>query len=359
MGSFLRPKAIKAARASFEQGKLSAHELKKVEDEKIVKLIEKQKEVGLKAVTDGEFRRSWWHLDFMWGLEGVEKKNSARGYQFHSIATRAETAALVGKIRFGDHPFLAHYEFLKKAAGSGICARQSIPAPAQFLSELQRPENTEATERIYKNNEDLIQDISLAYRNAIKSFYNLGCRSIQFDDCTWGMLCDENYMKIKLGAGVNLEEIKNLYLRVNNLALEDHPEDMTVATHVCRGNYASAWAGSGSYEPIAETLFKGENVDVFYLEFDTDRAGDFTPLRFVNREKLVVLGLISSKTGELEDKDIVISRIKEATQHIAINRLRLSPQCGFASTEEGNNLTEEQQWNKLRLIKEIANEIWK
>ncbi len=359
VGSFLRPQSIKEAREKYAKGELSPQALKEIEDEEITRLVKKEIGVGLKAVTDGEFRRSWWHLDFMWGLDGVEKSDITKGYQFKEAVTRAETACLSGKIRFGDHPFLEHYRFLKAAAGDGVIARQSIPAPAQFLSELQRPENVDATKRFYPNTEELVEDIAKAYRNAIQAFYNLGCRNLQFDDCTWGMMCDKDYMRAKLGDNYNLDATKTLYVQLNNKALEGRPRDMALTTHVCRGNFRSTWAASGGYEPVADTLFGKENVDAYYLEFDTERAGDFSPLRFVSDEKLVVLGLFSSKSGELEDKSTILKRIKEATRYIPINRLCISPQCGFASTEEGNILSEEQQWNKLRFIKEIADEIWK
>ena len=358
VGSFLRPQSIKEAREKHAKGELSAEALKDIEDEEITRLVNKEIAVGLKAVTDGEFRRSWWHLDFMWGLDGVEKSDKITGYQFKNLITRGETARLSGKIEFGAHPFLEHYRFLKETAGHAAIARQSIPAPAQFLAELQRPENIDATKRFYPTVEDLVEDIAKAYRKAVQAFYQLGCRNLQFDDCTWGMMCDKNYMRAKLGDDYNLDSTKALYVQLNNKALEGRPRDMVLTTHVCRGNFRSTWAASGGYEPVADTLFGKENVDAYYLEFDTERAGDFSPLRFVSDEKLVVLGLFSSKSGELEDKNTIINRIKEATRFIPINRLCISPQCGFASTEEGNILSEEQQWNKLRFIKEIADEIW-
>ncbi len=358
VGSFLRPEPIVEARKKYAEGDLSPEALKDIEDEEITRLVKKQIAVGLKAVTDGEFRRSWWHLDFMWGLDGVQKSDIKRGYQFKHANTRAETACLSGKIKFGNHPFLEHYRFLKETVGDDVIARQSIPAPAQLLSELQRPENADATERFYPDIEELIEDIAKAYRTAINAFYQLGCRNLQFDDCTWGMMCDKDYMRAKLGDNYRLDSTKTLYVQVNNRALEGRPDDMALTTHVCRGNFRSTWAASGGYEPVADTLFGRENVDAYYLEFDTERAGDFSPLRFVSDEKLVVLGLFSSKTGELEDKAAIIDRIKEATRYIPINRLCISPQCGFASTEEGNILSEEQQWNKLRFIKEIADDIW-
>jgi len=359
VGSFLRPPAIKEARVRFEQGRISAEALTEIEDKEIAGLVIKQKEVGLKGVTDGEFRRSWWHLDFMWGLDGVEKAASTKGYRFHGAESRAETARLTGKVRFGDHPFLRHFKFLHETAGPGVVARQTIPAPAQFLSELYRPDNLESTRKIYASQEELLMDIAQAYRDAIRAFYALGCRNLQFDDCTWAMFVDKDYWRTRAGADIDGAETVATFARVNNMAIDGHPPDMVLTTHVCRGNFRSTFAASGGYEPIAETLFGKENVDAYYLEYDTDRAGDFSPLRFIRENKLVVLGLVSSKTGELEDKAVIISRIEDAARYVPLDRLCLSPQCGFASTEEGNILTEQQQWGKLGFIREIAGEVWK
>lgn len=357
VGSFLRPENLKEARAKFEEGNLSYEELKKIEDIEIIKLVKKQQEIGLKAVTDGEFRRSWWHLDFMWGFDGVERTPLERGYIFHGEETRAETASLSGKIGFGKHPFLEHFKFLKSIAGEDVIARQTIPAPAQFLFELQRPENQENVKKYYSSEEELIGDIAKAYYDAIEAFYQLGCRNIQLDDCTWGVLVDNNFRENCENLGlIDPDDTAKQFLELNNLAIKGHPSDLVITTHVCRGNYHSTWASSGGYDPVAEVLFK-EDVAGFYLEYDTDRSGDFEPLRYLG-DKQVVLGLITSKSGTLEKKEDVIARIKEAAQYVDINQICLSPQCGFASTEEGNILTEEEQWNKLRLIKEIANEIW-
>ncbi|MFD3257074.1 5-methyltetrahydropteroyltriglutamate--homocysteine S-methyltransferase [Paenibacillus lentus] len=358
VGSFLRPQALKDAREKFSNGAISSAELKQVEDQEIIKLVEKQKSVGLQAVTDGEFRRSWWHLDFMWGLDGVEKAEVDKGYQFQGVETRAETARLTGKIGFTTHPFVDHFKFLKEVSGEDVIARQTIPAPAQFLAELQRFENIEATKSIYSDEEELIQDIVKAYKAAILAFYNEGCRSLQLDDCTWGMLCDKNYWEARQKEGLNVADIAKLYARLNEETIAGLPSDLTITTHVCRGNYHSTWASSGGYEPVAEHLFGIDHIDGYYLEFDTDRAGDFKPLRYV-KDQQVVLGLFSSKTGELENKEEIVNRIKEATEYVDIDHICLSPQCGFASTEEGNILTEEEQWNKLKFIKEIADEIWK
>jgi len=357
VGSFLRPQSLKNARKGFQQGIITAQELRAIEDSEIVKLVEKQKAVGLQAVTDGEFRRSWWHLDFMWGLDGVEKTYLEHGYKFQGMETRAETARLTGKIGFTGHPFIEDFKFLKQAAGNDVIARQTIPAPAQFLAELLRPENKESTDRYYNGIDELVSDIAYAYRSAILAFYDEGCRNIQLDDCTWGMLCDKNYWEARQREGVNVEEIAKLNARVNQEAISGLPVDLYITSHVCRGNYRSTWASSGGYEPVAETLFGIDHIDGYYLEFDTERSGDFAPLQALGDQQ-VVLGLFSSKTGELENKEAIVARIKEAAKYVDINQICLSPQCGFASTEEGNVLTEEEQWRKLAFIKEIADEIW-
>lgn len=359
VGSFLRPEQLKKARIDYAEGKISKSDLNKIENDEIVKLVEKQKELGLEVVTDGEFRQSYWHLDFFWGFAGIEHNLMPRGYQFHGEETRNDSARLTGKIRFTkDHPFLGYFAFLKSVAGEHHIARQSIPAPAQFYAELLRESNAEKVAEFYPNKEEFLQDLSKAYNDAILAFYELGCRDLKIDDCTWGMLCDDNFWKTMAGENYDPEKLKETYLTINNQALKDLPEELRLSTHVCRGNYHSTWATSGGYEPVASTLFAKEDVDNFYLEFDDDRSGDFEPLRFVPDNKNVVLGLITSKNPTLEEKGNIIKRIKEASQFVSLDRLSLSPQCGFASTEEGNILTEEEQWNKIRLIKEIADEVW-
>ena len=239
-----------------------------------------------------------------------------------------------------------------------MAARQCIPSPSQFYAELVRGVNERAVEEIYPDREELYRDIVKAYRDAILAFYGLGCRNLQLDDCTWGMLCDEGFWKTMAGAGYDENALKELYLRFNNDAVRDLPEDLAVTTHVCRGNYHSTWATSGGYEPVADALFAREDVDAFYLEFDTDRAGGFEPLRFIPEGKKVVLGLVTSKSGALEDPELIAARIREAAKYVPLENLCLSPQCGFASTEEGNILTEDAQWAKITLIREIANQVW-
>ncbi|MEO2210388.1 5-methyltetrahydropteroyltriglutamate--homocysteine S-methyltransferase [Paenibacillus amylolyticus] len=360
VGSFLRPSALKDARLKYQNGEITTEQLNEVENAEIVKLVQKQKEVGLQAVTDGEFRRSWWHLDFFWGLDGVERTIIEEGYRFNGATSRPETARLSGKISYSSHPFVAHYAFLKETAGEDVVARQSIPAAAQFLFELDRADNKESTQAIYPNRQELLSDIAVAYKASILAFYEAGCRSIQIDDCTWGALCDQQFITVMEQIGVNVEEYANELAKLNEQVVSGLPEDLVVTTHVCRGNYVSTFAGvGGGYEPVAQTLLSIDNYSGFYLEFDTERAGDFKPLRFLKDNQQVVLGLFSSKFGELENKEDILKRIEEATQYVDLDRICLSPQCGFASTEEGNHLTEEQQWRKLAFIKEIAEELWK
>lgn len=358
VGSFLRPERLKNARKQFEEGSLSKEALTEVENGCIRELVEKQLEVGLLAVTDGEFRRSYWHLDFMWGFDGIDRVTMGRGYLFHGEETRADSARVVGKIRFVDHPFLAHYHFLKGIVGDRAIARQTIPAPAQFLAELVRGENEQHLNAVYPNREDLYRDLAQAYHDFILALYKEGCRNLQLDDCTWGMLCDAKYWATRTNGTASADELKKLYIRLNNAAIVNLPEDLILTTHVCRGNYHSTWAASGGYAAVAEELFANENVHAYYLEFDDERSGGFEPLQYLSANKLVVLGLITTKSPKLEDKETIIKRIREAEQFVPLDRLCLSPQCGFASTEEGNKVTEEEQWAKLHLVQEIAKEIW-
>lgn len=374
VGSYLRPDYLTEARAKFARGEINQQALTEIENKAITDLVHKQKAAGLHVITDGEFRRSWWHLDFMWGLNGVEKALLKEGYKFQGIESRPETARLTGKISGENHPFIEHFRFLLQFADNNVIPRITIPAPAQFFKELYRPENKAVTESIYTSQKDLIEDIAKAYQTFIAEVYALGCRNLQLDDCTWGMMVDSKYNN----AGVaeqksqcncncssnttvitqSVEDLAEIFVQMNNAAIEEAPEDLILTTHVCRGNYRSTWAASGGYQPVAAYLFGRENVHAYYLEFDSERAGDFSPLAEVSGDKQVVLGLISSKTSELENKQTIINRIKEASQYLPLSRLCLSTQCGFASTEEGNELTEEQQWAKIALVTEVAKEVW-
>ena len=358
VGSFLRPVHLKQARADFEAGQITKAELESIENEAITDLIKKQKAAGYPVITDGEFRRSYWHLDFMWGLEGIKHIELDHGYFFHGEETTHGSVHVTGKISGKQHPFVEHFKFVKQFEDEHTIARQTIPAPAQLLAELFREDNGTQTLAVYPDLEELIQDIAQAYRTVIRDLYDAGCRNIQLDDCTWGMFCDKNYWEARQKDSVSLEEEAEKYLRLNNLALENAPEDLVITTHVCRGNYHSTWASSGGYEPIAPFLFANENVSAYYLEFDDERSGGFEPLRFVSDHKKVVLGLVTSKSPILEEKEVIKKRIAKAAKYIPLNRLYLSPQCGFASCEIGNKLTEEEQWAKLALVKEIAQEVW-
>ena len=359
VGSFLRPERLKEARAKFNAGEINAEELERVENEEIIALIEKEKELGLKSVTDGEFRRAFWHLDFLENLDGVELVEVEHfSVQFKDKDVKPKTLRIVGKVDFSeDHPFVKHFKFLKEHAGD-TPVKLTIPSPSMLhLITQVREKNYVPIER-YKDNEALFyDDVVAAYRKALQCFYDLGCRNIQLDDTSWGEFCALDKREAYEARGFDLEQIARDYVDVLNRVIEWKPEDLVVNMHICRGNFRSTWFSSGGYEPVAKTLFGHCRVDGFFLEYDSDRAGDFTPLRFIKNQK-VVLGLITSKSGDLEDKGEVISRIKEASQYVPLEQLCLSPQCGFSSTEEGNILTIEAQWDKLKLIDEIVHEVW-
>ena len=359
VGSFLRPKALKDAKTAFANGKISKEELDQVTDEEIRKVVAKQKELGFHVITDGEFRRSFWHLDFMWGFEGVEHKATGNGVQFNGELAVLDDTFLVGKIKAKAHPFVEGFKFLKQFEDADTVAKYTIPAPAQMFQQMIVPANFENTRKFYVTNDELIQDIGKAYQNVIKQFYDAGCRNLQFDDCTWGAIVGDAAKQRYKALGIDIEKVKKQLLTVNNLALEGKPSDMIITSHICRGNYHSTYFTSGPYDSVADYVFAKENVDALFLEYDDERSGGFEPLKKVSQDKKVVLGLITTKKPELEDKQKIIARIKEAAKHIPLERLYLSPQCGFASCEIGNKLSEEQQWAKLRLVKEIAEEVWK
>jgi len=359
VGSFLRPERLKEARAKFNDGEITVEELERVENEEIIALIEKEKELGLKSVTDGEFRRAFWHLDFLENLDGVELVEVDHfSVQFKDKDVKPKTLRIVGKVDFSEnHPFVKHFKFLKEHAGD-TPVKLTIPSPSMLhLITQVREKNYVPIER-YKDNEALFyDDVVKAYRKALQCFYDLGCRNIQLDDTSWGEFCALDKREAYEARGFDLEKIARDYVDVLNRVIEWKPEDLVVNMHICRGNFRSTWFSSGGYEPVAKTLFGHCRVDGFFLEYDSDRAGDFTPLRYIKNQK-VVLGLITSKSGDLEDKDEVIARIKEASQYVPLDQLCLSPQCGFSSTEEGNILTIEAQWDKLKLIDEIVREVW-
>ncbi|MGF7142745.1 methionine synthase II (cobalamin-independent) [Anaerotaenia torta] len=358
VGSFLRPENLKQAREEYAKGRITAEELKKTEDAAITDLIAKQKAAGYQVITDGEFRRSSWHLDFMWAFGGVGHEKTKSGIPFHGEDALIDDTFLTGKVSVDSHPFVEHFKFVKQFEDENTRARQTIPAPAQFLFQTLIPQNLEGTKAIYPEEEDLVQDIAKGYRKVIRDLYDAGCRNIQFDDCTWGVCVDPHACFILGTDEEGLQKWIELLIRVNNLAIEGKPGDLVINSHICRGNFHSTWACQGGYDRVAKDLFAKENVNAFYLEFDDDRSGGFEPLQYVSKDKQVVLGLITTKSPVPEEKENIIKRIREAERYIPLERLCLSPQCGFASTEEGNKLTEEEQWDKLKLVREIAREVW-
>ena len=355
VGSFLRPAALKEARAKREQGAITAAELKAVEDREVEKIIKKQEEIGLKLATDGEFRRSWWHFDFLGMLDGVELYESDQGIQFRGVQTKAQSLRIVGKVGFSNHPMLEHFKFLK--AHTSVTPKMTIPAPPVLHFRLAKDG---IRKDVYPDLDGFFHDLGQAYKQAVKGFYDAGCRYLQFDDTVWAYLCSQEELRKARERMSNVDQLQDIYARVINAALEGKPADMTITTHVCRGNFRSTWISEGGYEPVAETLLGKVNYDGYFLEYDSDRAGGFEPLRFLPKgNKAVVLGLVTSKSGTLEKKDDVKRRIDEAAKFAPLEQFCLSPQCGFASTEEGNVLAEEEQWAKLRMIKELADEVWK
>lgn len=357
VGSFLRPQALKDAKAAYNDGKITREELDRVTDEEITKVVAKQKKLGFHAITDGEFRRTYWHLDFMWGFEGVTHQ-AGGGVQFNAEMAALDDTWLVGKIKAKPHPFVEYFKFLKQFEDENTVAKYTIPAPAQMFQQMIVPMNIRSTRKIYATNEELIHDIGVAYQDVIRQFYDAGCRNLQLDDCTWGAIVGDAAKQRYQALGIDLDEVKQQLLEVNNLALEGRPEDMVITSHICRGNYHSTFFASGAYDSVADYVFAQENVDALFLEYDDERSGGFAPLAKVSPDKKVVLGLITTKSPVLEDKEAVIARIHKAAKYVPLDRLCLSPQCGFASCEIGNKLTEEEQWAKLALVREIAEEVW-
>ncbi len=355
VGSILRTTPWKEARARREKGEITAAELKAVEDTEIPKIVRKQEEVGLKCATDGEFRRAWWHFDFFGGLNGVEIRDADQGIQFKGIQTGHKAAHVTGKVGFpSGHPHLEHFKFLKATAK--VTPKMTIPAPTVLHL---RTGRAAISAGAYPEIGAFFDDLGATYAKAIKAFYDAGCRYLQLDDTAWGSLCSAAEREKIKARGENADALPGLYAKCLNVALAAKPADMVITTHVCRGNFRSHWFSEGGYEPVAEVLLGGVNYDGYFLEYDSDRAGGLEPLRFLPKgKKRVVVGLITSKTGELESKDDIKRRLDEAARYAPLEQLCLSPQCGFASTEEGNVLTEEQQWAKLRFVVEIAKEVW-
>jgi 5-methyltetrahydropteroyltriglutamate--homocysteine methyltransferase len=354
VGSLLRSPAIAHARAQRAQGAISAADLKAVEDCEIDDVIRKQRAIGLRSATDGEFRRAWWHFDFFGLLDGVELRDAASGIQFQGTQTKAQAPHITGRLGFpSNHPMLEHFGFLK--AHTDAIAKMTIPSPNVLHFRL-----ASVNAKLYPDRDVLFAALADTYRQAVKAFYDLGCRYLQFDDTAWAYLCSKDEVEKAKQRGTDVDGLARSYARMINQVLAAKPADMVITTHVCRGNFRSTWITSGGYEPVAEILFGACNYDGYFLEYDSDRAGGFEPLRFVPKgRKQIVLGLITTKTGALERKDDIKRRIAEAQNYVALDQLCLSPQCGFASTEEGNILSADEQWAKLSLVVEIAQEMWR
>jgi 5-methyltetrahydropteroyltriglutamate--homocysteine methyltransferase len=353
VGSLLRTAPIKEARTKHSQGVITAAQLKEIEDREIEKVIKKQEEVGLKLATDGEFRRSWWHFDFFRGLDGVSFYEMD-AIQFHGVRTKGEGIKITSKIGFSNHPMLEHFKLLK--SHTRVTPKMTIPAPSTMHF---RQGRALISKEVYPTLDPFFDDLAAAYRAAIRAFYDAGCRYLQLDDTAWSMICDPSERDKSKGRGDDPDTLPKRYARLTNAALQDKPADMAITMHSCRGNFRSTFIASGGYEFVAEQLLGNTGLDGYFLEYDSERAGGFEPLRFFPKgNKQIVLGLVTSKSGKLEGKDDIKRRIDEATKYVSLDQLCLSPQCGFASTEEGNVLAEDEQWAKLRMIVELADEVW-
>jgi 5-methyltetrahydropteroyltriglutamate--homocysteine methyltransferase len=354
VGSLLRTAALKEARHKHHEGEISDAALKEIEDREIRALIKRQEEIGLQAVTDGEFRRAYWHFDFLEHLDGVTSVEADSGMNFKGGVGIAKALRVTGKVGFsGHHPMIDHFRFVKE--NTDRVAKMTIPGPSMLHY---RGGRKMMNMGVYPNMDDFYADVGRAYNKAVHAFYDAGCRYLQLDDISFAYLCDPDQREMLRQRGDDPEKQPEIYAGMVREALKDKPDDLAITMHLCRGNFRSTFIASGGYEPVAEVLFNRMPVDGYFMEWDSDRAGGFEPLRFLPKGKSVILGLVTSKTGILENKDDIKRRIDEATKYVDLDQLCLSPQCGFASTEEGNTLAEDEQWAKLRMIVEIAEEVW-
>ncbi|MFD1548526.1 vitamin B12 independent methionine synthase [Levilactobacillus fuyuanensis] len=358
VGSLLRPANLKDARAKFAAGEITADELKTVQRTETKRVVAEQVNLGLKAVTDGEFNRSWWHLDFLWGLAGVGHYDYQQSYKFHGSKTRTDNADLVGKIAFNpDHPFFESFTYLQSLVPDGVVVKQTIPSPTMLF----RDNRSDNWHQFYETWDAYLDDLAKAYHETILHFYDLGCRYLQLDDTTWAFLISKlNETADDATAHQKYVGLAEDAVHVINSLLAGLPDDLTVTTHICRGNFKSTYLFSGGYDDVADYL-GALHYDGLFLEYDSDRAGSFAPLKKIwngDAGKRLVLGLITSKFPELEDEAVVKARIADAAKQVPLANLALSTQCGFASTEEGNQLTEDQQWAKLKLVKRISDSVW-
>jgi 5-methyltetrahydropteroyltriglutamate--homocysteine methyltransferase len=354
VGSLLRPAALKQARDKRSRGEITAEAFREVEDREIANVIRKQEDVGLKSITDGEFRRTSWNYDFLERLAGVESYMGERKIKFQGPQPRPILLRVIGKLGgYKPHPMIEHFKFLK--ALTKQTPKMTVPSPSSLHFRYGRDAVPEA---IYPAMEEFYRDLGQSYRKVVRAFADAGCRYLQLDEVNLAYLCDLSLRGQIAARGEDPETLPAIYADMINAAISDIPPDMTITMHLCRGNFRSSFVASGGYEPVAEILFNAIKVHGYFMEYDSDRAGGFEPLRFVPKGKTVVLGLVTTKSGQLESRDDIKRRVDQAAKYVALDQLCLSPQCGFASTEEGNVLGEDEQWAKLRMIVEVAEEIW-
>jgi 5-methyltetrahydropteroyltriglutamate--homocysteine methyltransferase len=354
VGSLLRPVALKEARTRRERGEITADELRAAEDAAISQAIAKQAGIGLQSATDGEYRRAMWHFDFLEGLDGVESYRADHGIAFQGgLQTQAKGLRVTGKLGFTSHPMIGHFQFLRDHTRT--VPKMTIPSPSVLHF---RGGRRAVSTAAYPEMEEFYRDLGLAYRSAVAAFADAGCRYLQLDEVNLAYLCDPEQRQMLRDRGDDPERLPAIYAGMINTAIADRPADMAITMHLCRGNFRSSWIAQGGYEPVAEVLFHQIGVNAYFMEFDTDRAGGFEPLRFVPKDKVVVLGLVTSKSGALESCDELKRRIEAASKYLNLDQMCLSPQCGFASTEEGNALTEDEQWAKLTRVVEVARDVW-
>jgi 5-methyltetrahydropteroyltriglutamate--homocysteine methyltransferase len=355
VGSLLRPAALKEARERHAQGRLDDAGLKAIEDREIRAVIARQAEVGLKGITDGEFRRAYWHFDFLEHLDGVTAVEADSGMHFKGVPMISKAMRITGPIGFSGHPMLEHFAYLKANVPAGLSPKMTIPGPSMLHY---RGGRKMMNLGVYPDMDAFYADLGAAYAKAVRAFYDAGCRYLQLDDISFAYLCDPEQREMLRARGDDPERQPAIYAALVREALKDKPADLTITMHLCRGNFRSTFIASGGYEPVAELLFNSMPIDGYFMEWDSDRAGGFEPLRFLPKGKAVVLGLVTSKTGTLESPEAIKRAIEAASQFAPLEQLCLSPQCGFASTEEGNALAEEEQWAKLAMIVDVSRKVW-
>jgi 5-methyltetrahydropteroyltriglutamate--homocysteine methyltransferase len=351
VGSLLRPKELAEARKNFKQGRLDAKALKEIEDRTIRTAVSRQEAVGLQSITDGEFRRDWWHLDFMARLDGVATVANP-GPKFGGTEEQPPIPSVTGKVDCSKPIMVEDFIFLRKTTSK--TAKFTIPSPAMLHL---RGGRSSISKEVYPDLAEFWTDTSAAYRKAIRHLADAGCTYLQLDDVSFSYLCDPKIQETARKNGDDPAKLPRTYADAVTEALRDRPAGMTVTMHTCRGNFKSSWVASGGYEPVAEAMFSS-GVDAFFMEFDSARAGGFEPLRHLPKGKKVVLGLVTSKSPVLEEKDFIKKRIEEASRYVPLENLCLSPQCGFSSTHHGNSLTADEQWRKLERVVEVSREVW-